>query len=297
MEVQLKALLRLVRRGSEFVDRVLDEGLASTLESLRRELSIPEGMTDSVEVSRALRASRTSWWAEQRASYGNQALFGHRGQKLGNRWLNPECRFMGDGDRIRGLRLRANIYPTRYLTNRHAADPSARLCRRCHQADETAKHILQECPHTGAHLTRIERHNFIVKQVCRIASSVAPSASITQEKVLTSSDGVRLKPDIIVDYGDRVVIADVAITWDDAEGALTRMCNEKIAKYTPLRDRFGGRVVQVFGLSFGARSALCRGTVEGGEALGLTKGDLAWLSARALVGSLICLNRFTKFVV
>lgn len=146
------------------------------------------------------------------------------------------------------------------------------------------------------HLPRVERHTFICKQVCRLVKNVSPSATVTAEKVYTSPEGVRLKPDIVVDYGDRVVIADVAVVWDDQERFLSDMCLRKISKYTCLSSLFGGRPVQVFGLAFGARSALCKGTIEAGQTLGLTKSDLAWLSARTLVGSLICLNRFAKIV-
>lgn len=50
---------------------------------------------------------------------------------------------------------------------------------------------------------------------------VSPSATVTAEKVFTSPTGVRLKPDIVFDHSDRVVIADVAILWDDQERFLT----------------------------------------------------------------------------
>ncbi|KAH9371990.1 hypothetical protein HPB48_022016 [Haemaphysalis longicornis] len=78
-------------------------------------------------------------------TYDNLGLFAYLGDILGNRWLWPQAHFMGDGDRIKSLRLRANLYPTRYLSNRGARDPKARLCRRCGNHDEATFHILQKC--------------------------------------------------------------------------------------------------------------------------------------------------------
>lgn len=72
------------------------------------------------------------------------------------------------------------------------------------------------------------------------------------------------------------------------------MCEFKSAKYDCLRPLYPDKFVTAVGLAFGARSMLCTGTVQGGASLGIPKCDMAWLALRALVGSLICLNRFMK---
>lgn len=157
---------------------------------------------------------------------------------------------------------------------------------------ETPFHILQEC--SFIKLPRMERHNFICKQVCRLVAKYRPAATIQTEHVYQSPTGDRLKPDIIVLEGNTMTIADVAVSWDDRPASLTRMCNFKSAKYDCQRPMFPDKVVTAVGLAFGARSMLCNETVRGGGLLGLPRWDIAWLSSRALVGSLICLNRFMR---
>ncbi|CAN7945805.1 unnamed protein product, partial [Ixodes hexagonus] len=249
-------------------------------------------LTNADELTSALRQSRSDWWREHRSLYANRDLFAHHGEALGNTWLQPDTHHLKDGDRIKALRLRTNIYPTNAMLHRHDTDASARLCRRCHQALETPYHILQECP--SVKLPRMERHNFLCKQVCRLVAKYKPEATVTMERVYTEPGGARLKPDIVVTEGDVVTVADVAVAWDDRPESLKRMCEFKGAKYDCLRPLFPDKVVQVVGLAFGARSMLCPDTVKGGACLGIPKWDMAWLSSRALVGSLICLNRFMK---
>ncbi|KAG0445584.1 hypothetical protein HPB47_013632 [Ixodes persulcatus] len=269
-EVQLKALARLVRLGNLAVDSLFNSTIGAFHCRLASQLQVPADFTDAEELSAALRHSRTIWWGEHRAVYANKDLFSHHGQPLSNTWLQPDTHHLKDGDRIKALRLRTNILPTNALLQRHNTDASSRLCRRCRHALETPFHILQECP--SIKLPRMERHNFLCKQ----------------------RGGDRLKPDIVVTIDDTVVIADVAVAWNDRPASLSRMCAFKSAKYDCLRPLFPGKVTTAVGLAFGARSMLCKETLSGGASLGIPKWDMAWLSSRALVGSLICFNRFMK---
>ncbi|CAN8002635.1 unnamed protein product [Ixodes pacificus] len=140
----------------------------------------------------------------------------------------------------------------------------------------------------------MERHNFICMQVCRLVRKYNQEAIILPRQLITSPEGIRLKPDIVNSDGDRVITADVAVSWDDRPQSLQRMCDFKSAKYDCLRPLYPDKVVTAVGLAFGARSRLCTGTVRGGTSLGIPKWDMAWLASRALVGSFICLNRFMK---
>lgn len=291
-EVQLKALARLVRLGNRAVDHLLNTTVGPYHCRLASQLRVPPDLTDAKELAAALGQSRKEWWRDTQAAYRNRDLFAHHDQALGNSWLQHDSRHLKDGDRIKALRLRTNTYPTNALLHLHDSDPSARLCRRYHQSLETPFHILQECP--SIKLPRMERHNFICKQVCRLVSKHNPEAVIRTEQFITSPDGIRLRPDIIISDGDRVIIADVAVSWDDRPHSLQRMCDSKSAKYDCLRPLYPDKVVTAVGLAFGARSMLCMGTVRGGASLGIPKWDMAWLASRALVGSLICLNRFMK---
>lgn len=115
-----------------------------------------------------------------------------------------------------------------------------------------------------------------------------------EENVFTSSEGVRLKPDLVLQAHDRVVIVDVAVKWDCNERILKQKCSEKAQEYSVLASLFPGRHVAFQGLVFGARSMLCRESMVAGAALGPLPRDLGWLSASDLRGSLIVFQRFNK---
>ncbi|KAL1442664.1 hypothetical protein MTO96_046306 [Rhipicephalus appendiculatus] len=206
---------------------------------------------------------------------------------------------MSDGDRIKSLRLRSNLFPTRTLSNRHSTDDSARLCRRCHKAPETTYHILQVCQ--AVHEPRCSRHNFIAKSIANKLQSRNPDAGISTDRLLVAGDGTRLRPDIVVDLKDKTFILDVAVAWDARTETLEAMCAHKRDKYACLlpviRHRRPRCEVKVLGLAFGARGLICPSTKQAAKEIGLREGELAWLAARTLVGSLICLNRFSKQVV
>ncbi|EEC10045.1 conserved hypothetical protein [Ixodes scapularis] len=251
-------------------------------------------LTNAEELAAALGQSRKDWWRELQIAYLNKDLFAHQGQALGNTWLQHNSRHLKDSGRIKVLHLKTNICPTDALLHHYYTDASTRLYRRCHQALETPFHILQEC--TYIKLPRMEHNNFICKQVCRLVGKYNQKATIQNEQHIMSPEDIHLKPDIIISDGDSTIIADIAVPWDDRPQSLQRMCDFKSIKYDCQQPLYPDKVVTVVGLAFGARSMLCTGTIRGGTSLRTPSGHVkrAWLASHALVGSLICLNRFMK---
>ncbi|KAH9382855.1 hypothetical protein HPB48_023417 [Haemaphysalis longicornis] len=158
----------------------------------------------------------------------NQGLFAYLGDPLGNRCLRLQARFMGDGDRTKPLRLQPNLYPTRYLSNRGARDPKARLWRRCGTHEETTFHILQKC--TYIHSPRIVRHNFIEQVIIKKLKVIHPEAIITTEEVMTGHEGVRHRPEIVLDLHAKTNVVDVAIQCDNSVEAAEHANEEKRRK-------------------------------------------------------------------
>lgn len=164
---------------------------------------------------------------------------------------------------MKALRLRTNLYPTKSLTNKQSKNPASRLCRRCGEKPETAFHILQECK--SVHLVRTERHNFIATQVARLVRKKKPQVNVRDEPRLTTRDGTRLKPDLVIETPDRVLVVDLAVVWDANEGVLRQQTREKAAKYVVLYSCLSARAhFSLHGLVFGARSMHCKETVEVG---------------------------------
>ncbi|KAH6933499.1 hypothetical protein HPB50_015777 [Hyalomma asiaticum] len=289
-----KALTRLVRLGDPFVDVLFREVLGACRERIARIFGTCPDIIEAAQVKVALKKGSVAWWKSHTDKYSSKDLFAHKGQFTAKSGLAHDSKQLKDGDRIRALRLRTNLYPTRALSNKHAADPAARACRRCAQRPETAFHILQERP--SVHLPRTERHNFLTKNVVRMVKEKKPQAVVSTDRLLTTKDNVRLHPDLVVEEGNHVTIVDFAVTWDANEGMLIRMCAAKRTKYAALKEVFPGRQVHVFGMAFSARSMICRETLRAGEAPSLSKRDVGRLSTRTLLGSLIVLSRFSQLV-
>ncbi|KAL1443852.1 hypothetical protein MTO96_045793 [Rhipicephalus appendiculatus] len=234
-----KALTRLVRLGDGFVDELFTDILGACRERIAQMFGTTTDLTEAAHVKAALKKGSIAWWKRQTERYTNRDLFAHKAQFTANSWLAYDSKQLKDGDRIKALRLRTNLYPTRTLSNKHAADPGARQCRRCGAKPETAFHILQECP--SVHLPRTERHNFIMKNVARMVKERRPEAIVQLEKLHVTSSHVRLKPDLVVTEGNEVTIVDFAVTWDANEGILIQMCAAKRAKYASLKRLYPGK--------------------------------------------------------
>lgn len=123
-----------------------------------------------------------------------------------------------------------------------------------------------------------------------------PSAIVDREMTVPATKGERLRPDLFIVIDDCVQSVDVAVTWDSHGAILKRKCLDKKAKYLVLMSNFPGKRSDVCGLPFVARGMLAGESLGAGARLGLCRADMAFLAARTLVGSLICLNRCMKIV-
>lgn len=288
--MQLKSLARLRRLGCTAVDAILEGPLASEIGRRAEFLGVEATIMVKSDLAKALQGARAQSWSEWMAQYNNEGLFAFVKDPVGNSWLRPRSRLMGDGDRIKSLRLRSNLFPTRHLSNRASRDPKARLCRRCGQHEEAAFHILQKC--SFVHSPRIACHNFIEHVIINKLTSRHPDTTITSE-VITDREGVRHRPDIVLDLPDKTYILDVAVPWDNTVEAVEHANGCKRLKYNPILQA-ATKPTKVLGLAFGARGVVCPSTRRAAKEIGLRDSDLGWLAARTITGSIICLAAFPK---
>lgn len=157
---------------------------------------------------------------------------------------------MGDGDKIKSHRLRSNLYPTRYLSNRRARDPKARLCRRSGQHDETAFHIFQKC--TFVHNPKIAHHNFIEQSIIKKLAAIHPEATITTEKVIIDT----LRVNYYLHLPNKTYVLDEAVPWDNSGEVAEYANTAKRLKYDPIL-QVATKPTKVLGLAFGARGLVC----------------------------------------
>ncbi|KAH8035907.1 hypothetical protein HPB51_011005 [Rhipicephalus microplus] len=129
---------------------------------------------------------------------------------------------------------------------------------------------LQESPRSGlSYPVKIKKTaRSWSQQVARLIRKRNPALTVREKPRFTTRDGVRLKPALLIESDDQVIMIDLAIVWDANEGVLKHKAGEKGAKYRVLKDLSDRqKAFSLCGMVFGARSMVCRETVELGLAL------------------------------
>ena len=123
-------------------------------------------------------------------------------------------------------RARLNVLPLNAGKSRFSnTDPA---CRRCAVHPETLPHVICHCK---PHMVQIrDRHNSIVK---RLTNSIR-FGKITTDRTVEQSN-LRLRPDIVVEEDNRVLIIDVTCPFDNDDDALSKAAVAKVNKYEPLK--------------------------------------------------------------
>lgn len=143
----------------------------------------------------------------------------------------------------------------------HSSELCATLYRRCGLQPETIFHVIQECESIS--LPRTEWHNFLAKQVTRLAREKLPGVNICEEPLFTSIWGTRLKTDIVIESSSQLTLVDMAVACDANGSVLAQKNNEKAAMYNILWDSFAdNKGFDVFGMVFRACSMLCPSTIK-----------------------------------
>ena len=141
-------------------------------------------------------------------------------------------------------RARLNCLPVNNVKSRWSN--SCPKCRHCN-SDETLPHVLCHCLRNMPSILR--RHNSIVD---RIVNAVQSGTITTDQQVRAANS--RLRPDIIVEEDNKVLIIDVCCPFDSNAEALRDAEQRKLYKYEGLKQFFvgQGKQCEVFGFVIGA---------------------------------------------
>ena len=141
-------------------------------------------------------------------------------------------------------RARLNCLPVNNVKSRWSN--SCPKCRHCN-SDETLPHVLCHCFRNMPSILR--RHNSIVD---RIVNAVQSGTITTDQQVRAANS--RLRPDIIVEEDNKVLIIDVCCPFDSNAEALRDAEQRKLNKYEGLKQFFvgQGKQCEVFGFVIGA---------------------------------------------
>ena len=142
-------------------------------------------------------------------------------------------------------RARLNVVPLNANKSRYSnTDPA---CRHCGQHAETLPHVICHCHRHMVHVRG--RHDAVVD---RLTNSIR-FGKITTDRTVADSN-LRLRPDIVVEEDDRVIIIDVTCPFDNDSDALSEAALAKVHKYQPLKEyvQSKGKSCEVFPFVVGA---------------------------------------------
>lgn len=141
-------------------------------------------------------------------------------------------------------KARLNCLPLNHIKSRWSnASPK---CRRCNSS-ETLPHVLCHCRPNMVNITT--RHNKIVDRV----SNAIRFGTVTTDSTVEGSNSL-LRPDIVIEEGNRAIIIDVCCPFDNDVDALREAEQRKLTKYEGLKRHFvdSGKQCEVFGFVIGA---------------------------------------------
>ena len=123
-------------------------------------------------------------------------------------------------------RVRLNVIPLNANKSRFSNTDAA--CRHCHVHPETLPHVICHCQ---PHMVQIrDRHNSIVQRL----TNAIRFGKITTDRTIADSN-LRLRPDVVVEEDNRVLIIDVTCPFDNDDDALSNAAVAKVNKYQPLK--------------------------------------------------------------
>ncbi|KAH7970701.1 hypothetical protein HPB49_014405 [Dermacentor silvarum] len=82
-------------------------------------------------------------------------------------------------------------------------------CVENHVAPPKVHHLILEWE--SVHLARTERHIFVASQVARLVRDKNPGVVVGEEPRLTTREGTRLKPDLVIESYGEVLAGDLAV--------------------------------------------------------------------------------------
>lgn len=123
-------------------------------------------------------------------------------------------------------RARLNVVPLN--VNKQRYSNTNMKCRHCDQP-ETLPHVICHC-RPNMVLIRA-RHNRIVERI----TNAVRFGKITTDRMIKDSN-LRLRPDIVIEEGARVIIIDVTCPFDNDVDALGDAALSKVNKYQPLKE-------------------------------------------------------------
>ncbi len=194
-------------------------------------------------------------------------------------------KILSEANYIGPLKLRTSTFPVKatLARGRRNLDKS---CRACGYVTESQAHVISACPRLKDQ--RIKRHN----QVCGLLARCAKRGGwrYMKEPRLRGQDGKVLKPDLVFVKGDKGVVVDPTIRYEQTRTTLTDGNREKVEKYKQVIDQLKTTLavsdLTVYGLTLGARGGWASSNDAVFKALGLRATSKVQFITKAILSTL-----------
>uniref|UniRef100_UPI003D81C635 R2 retrotransposon protein n=1 Tax=Platysternon megacephalum TaxID=55544 RepID=UPI003D81C635 len=170
---------------------------------------------------------------------------------ISNDWLQFHRGF-SERQFLMGLKIRANVYPTREYQGRGRTNKNVN-CRNCTASYESLSHILGQCPAVQG--ARIRRHNKLCSMLKREAKEL--KWVVYEEPHLHTTEKELRKPDLIFVKEEMALVVDVTVRFEYKEKVFEDAAAEKVRHYKDLTSQIkeltGAKEIEYFGFPLGAR--------------------------------------------
>lgn len=207
-------------------------------------------------------------------------------------WIHNPPPYWSGRDYVKAIQLRGNLLPTKGIPSN---PPQERMCRTGCGRSESLSHVLQKC--SKAHWQRCRRHDQLVTS---LRKSCERKGWICQvEPRIRLGDGSLRIPDLVACLGDRVIVAEVTVTWEGPD-PMNMAASNKTAIYTTpqflqaMQAEYPGKIISMAPLVVGARGTWCRANSKIQGLLNLSRLDIRNLITKAILGSLCIHSWFMK---
>lgn len=232
------------------------------------------------------------WSDKLQLSYSGNGLNQGKASPFSGYWVNNPPTFWSGADFVKAVQLRGNLLPTKGIPSN---PPHERKCRAGCDRTESLSHVLQRCPVT--HASRIKRHD---RLVAALRKAIERKGWIVEtEPRIRCQNGVLKIPDLVCYNDSKVVVCDVAVSWE-GPNSLSQTANHKIGTYNdPLtvqavRAKYANRTPSVFAIVVGARGVWCPDNRHLWKFFGLSKREATNLILYTIESSIISYKTFMR---
>ena len=163
-------------------------------------------------------------------------------------------------DLITSLKILSGTLPTNINRTRGRRNPTEKRCRNCLKVAETDLHVLNKCPINHELISK--RHNEVCNKITKEFKRVHQNDIVQRERTWRVG-AVPYQPDITIYQGNKVILLEVTIPYENQHSTLIRREHEKESKYQILKNNIiitEDVEVDVVGIAIGSAGTISKQT-------------------------------------